>query len=71
MKTQKQEILEALKRGERVTQSYAIKRFRCFRLAARICDLRADGHKVLMETVAHKSKRTGRIVRNAAYYMEG
>ena len=71
MKTQAQEILETLKNGENLTQAKATKLFRCTRLAARICDLRRDGHRIHTETVKRRSKRTGRIVAFAEYSLRG
>lgn len=45
--TQKDKILHALKQGRRLTPQDALDEFGCFRLAARIKDLRDDG--VLVE----------------------
>ena len=70
MKTQNDEILKALKSGVVLTQSYAINKFRCYRLAARIYDLRGLGHTIGSEAVKRKSKRSGRVIRYAAYWME-
>lgn len=47
--SQQDAILEALKRGETLTPKDALERFGCFRLAARVRDLREQGH--LIETV--------------------
>ena len=44
MMTQAEQILAALKRGKRITALYALREFGCFRLAARINDLRKSGH---------------------------
>ena len=41
--SQKADILAALKRGETLTAMDALTRFGCFRLAARICELRQEG----------------------------
>lgn len=65
--TQSDEILAHLKAGNKITASYAMNHFRCYRLAARICDLRNDGHTILTRTVKRKSKRTGRILSFAEY----
>ena len=67
MKSQTQEILDYLKAGNSITPQCAIKRFRCFRLGARIYDLRAAGYRIETETITRRSKRTARIVRYAAY----
>lgn len=44
--TQSEMILAALSKGARLTALDALKRFRCFRLAARIRDLRKAGHAI-------------------------
>ena len=44
--TQAQRILEALKRGESITALDALNWFGCFRLAARVYDLRKAGHNI-------------------------
>lgn len=44
--THNQAILEALKQGERVTPLDALRRWGCFRLGARIHDLRKAGHNI-------------------------
>ena len=44
--TQNDLILASLKRGTRLTPIDALRDFGCFRLAARICDLRAEGHHI-------------------------
>ena len=67
MKSQNQEIFDYLKSGHSITASYAVQHFRCYRLAARIYDLRRLGHDIVVTTKKHKSKRTGRIVQYVAY----
>ena len=69
MKTQNQEILNFLKTGKSITAARAIHDFRCYRLAARICDLRALGHNILTTTVKRRSKRSGKMVAYAAYFL--
>tara|TARA_B100001250_G_scaffold22653_1_gene19091 strand:- start:12280 stop:12480 length:201 start_codon:yes stop_codon:yes gene_type:complete len=44
--TQNDMILVALKNGERVTPLSALQNFGCFRLSARIWDLRNEGHPI-------------------------
>ena len=44
--TQTQKILLYLKSGKTLTPIEALNKFGCFRLAARIADLRRDGHKI-------------------------
>lgn len=57
MKTQTQKILQHLQSGKPLTPITALKKFGCFRLAARISDLRKDGHTIFTETVT-KNKKT-------------
>lgn len=44
--TQSAQILAALKAGQHITPIGALNRFGCFRLAARISELREAGHKI-------------------------
>lgn len=44
--SQSDEILAALERGERITPLDALNQFRCFRLAARVAELRKAGHPI-------------------------
>lgn len=46
MNTQKKAIGAALKKGRRLTPLDALNEFGCFRLAARISELRADGMSI-------------------------
>lgn len=48
-------ILATLKRGERLTSLEALDRFGCFRLPARIYDLRGQGYDIEDRTVATQS----------------
>ena len=48
-RSQKQQILQHLKRAGRLTPMFALNRFGCYRLAARIQELREDG--IQIETV--------------------
>jgi hypothetical protein len=51
--TQEQQILAALKAGRRITSIDALRDFSCFRLGARIYDLKQSGHsitKTMVET---------------------
>lgn len=56
MKTQSQKILTYLKSGKPLTPITALNRFGCFRLAARISDLRKDGHTIFTDTVTKGNK---------------
>ena len=49
--SQKADILAALKRGETLTAIDALTRFGCFRLAARICELRQDGWNIASDNL--------------------
>lgn len=61
--TQNEEILKALRNGDILTSIDALNQFGCFRLAARVKDLRDEGHNV--KTIMRE--RNGK--RYAAYYM--
>ena len=49
--SQKAEILATLKEGERLTALDALERFGCFRLAARIHELKQEGWNIVPEDV--------------------
>lgn len=49
--TQNEAILDYLKSGHSITPKDAYLKFACLRLAARIKDLRDDGHKIHREMV--------------------
>jgi len=57
--TQNEQILNCLKTGP-VTPLGALKLFGCLRLAARIYDLRADGHEIHCERFDVSGKTVGR-----------
>lgn len=59
--TQTDRILKALQSGQKLTPMAALKRFGCFRLAARVYELRRKGYDVVATTV----KRSGK--HHAAY----
>lgn len=44
--TQKEQILSALKSGQKITPIDALNEFGCFRLGARIYDLKEAGHQI-------------------------
>jgi hypothetical protein len=61
MKTaQSTKILKALQKGRAITPIDALEKFGCLRLAARISDLRADGHAIVTETVKRNGSRYAR-----------
>lgn len=51
--TQASRILAYLQRGNAIDPVAALDRFGCFRLAARIKDLRDDGHAIATERVTN------------------
>lgn len=51
MASQADAILYALEHGERLTPMQALDRFGCFRLAARIHDLKEQGHPITTRIV--------------------
>ena len=53
------QILSHLKRGP-ITPMQALERYGCFRLAARVAELRGQGHPILTETVRRGDKRYAR-----------
>ena len=57
-------ILVALKNGERITPISALEKFGCFRLSARIWDLRNDGHPIKTRYV---STPHGKVVAEYSY----
>lgn len=50
-------ILKALQSGDKITPLDALKRFGCFRLAARIEEIRKLGHDVKVSTVKSGENR--------------
>lgn len=59
--TQAEQILAALKRGRAITPLEALNEFGCFRLAARVGELREQGHAIAVEKVtADNGKRFAR-----------
>lgn len=66
MNTQNQEILAYLQSGNSISQAQAIDLFGCYRLGARIFDLRKKGHDITTENVTKKN-RHGKPVTFAVY----
>jgi hypothetical protein len=62
--TQSAEVLHLLRASglNGVTQQDAIRLLSCYRLAARIADLRADGHAILSVQTSHDGKRFARYI---------
>ena len=57
-------ILAALKEGAKITPMGALRKFGCFRLSARIADIRKMGYKVKTRIVSRNRKNY------AEYYLE-
>ena len=58
MKPQSRDILILLQHApEGLTQQDAIREVACYRLAARIADLRAEGYPIVAESVTHNGVR--------------
>ena len=51
MESQNKQILNYLKRGHRMTPMDALELFGCFRLAARVYDLRQEGHNISKQII--------------------
>ncbi len=49
--TQNKQILEHLKKGNSITPLTALNLFGCFRISARIYNLRQDGHDIIKRTI--------------------
>lgn len=50
-KSQCKKILAYLKKGNGITQAIAVDKFRCYRLAARISDLKEQGNNIVTTMV--------------------
>lgn len=70
MKTQTEEILWWLKYVGGITPLDAFRDFACFRLGARIYDLRRDGYHIRTEMVTYCNRR-GKSVKFAKYFLGG
>lgn len=65
--TQKKVILQHLKRFGSIEPLTALREYGCYRLGARISDLRSEGYKIITETVTSVSRITGRPIHFANY----
>ena len=54
--SQNQLILNYLKRGNSITPIEALEKYGCFRLSARIYDLKLQGHDILKQNVQNFDK---------------
>jgi cbb3-type cytochrome oxidase cytochrome c subunit len=61
--TQAQQIASHLRQGKSLTAIEALQKFGCFRLAARVLDLRAEGMKIHSQMMKRGTKSFAR------YYM--
>lgn len=66
-RNQKSVILAHLKRFGSIEPLTALREYGCYRLGARIADLRNDGHNIITETMTSVSRITGRTVHFAKY----
>jgi hypothetical protein len=60
--SQNRRILAALQEGRAITPQLALRRFDCFRLAARIYELRKAGHHIITHWEKSPDKRWARYV---------
>ena len=63
--SQNKQILNYLLKGKKLTPIDALEKFGCFRLSARILDLRKEGYDIISENITKKGKTF------AQYSMEG
>ncbi len=62
---QEQQILKALKTGRKITPLTALSEFGCFRLGARIYNLKRQGHDIDSQMVSVNGKRVAEYSLNA------
>ena len=67
--TQKEMILDYMKQTGGITAAEAMKEMGCYRLAARIADIKADGVKVTSSSEVSRN-RYGKKIRYARYSLE-
>ena len=60
LRTQNQRIIDFLATGHSLSATEALRKFGCFRLAARVRNLRDAGHKITSHTVAKDGRRWAR-----------
>tara|TARA_R100001460_G_scaffold101327_1_gene145224 strand:+ start:190 stop:387 length:198 start_codon:yes stop_codon:yes gene_type:complete len=63
--SQNNQILSYLEKGKKITPIDALNKFGCFRLSARILDLRQKGHNIITENITKDGKTFAR------YSLEG
>lgn len=69
-KSQKQLILCHLRNFGYIEPLTALREYGCYRLGARIADLRAEGHTIITERVSSTSRITGQPVTFAKYILQ-
>jgi hypothetical protein len=55
--SQNKQIADYLNKGKKLTPVDALNKFGCFRLAARIADLRNDGMNIITNTIKLENKK--------------
>jgi hypothetical protein len=55
--SQNKQIADYLNKGKKLTPIDALNKFGCFRLAARIADLRNDGMNIVTNTIKLENKK--------------
>ena len=60
METQRKQILKFLEKGNGLTPMTALTLFKCFRLSARIYELKREGHPIKTELVKRNKKHVAR-----------
>tara|TARA_R100001530_G_scaffold89040_1_gene62029 strand:- start:514 stop:726 length:213 start_codon:yes stop_codon:yes gene_type:complete len=66
MATQCELILKDLKKGRKINPLIALSKYKCFRLASRINDLRTEGHSIETKMVTNEEGKK----QFAEYFME-
>lgn len=67
--THTRQILKHLQSGKRITPTEALAKFGCFRLGARIWDLKQEGHRIVRDMIEVET-RAGTTARVAEYRLE-
>lgn len=67
--SQCEEILDYMRKHKGITQAEAVAKLNCYRLSARIYDLRKEGHNIKTKTIVSK-KSNGTVYSYAFYFIE-
>ena len=54
--SQNKQIINYLQKGKSITPIDALNKFGCFRLSARILDLRKEGYEIITENITKQGK---------------